>query len=183
MTNPNEGHKLRVSSDKLKQIRKEAEQFRGSGADEDEERLAIARWAFADRIPFNKLLGLKIESGNTDQVIVKFDMQENLIGNFAYDVLHGGVISAVLDVTGGVLTFINMMKDMKNQPLENQIERFRKLGTIDLRIDYLRRGVGKSFTSTGWILRHGNKVTVTRMELHNEENLLLAAATGTYSVA
>ena len=183
MTNPNEGPKLRVSSEKLKQIHKEAEQFRDSAMDEDEERLSIARWAFADRIPFNRVLGLRIESGNTDQVVVTFDMQENLIGNFAYEVLHGGVISAVLDVTGGVLTFINMMKDMKNQPLENQIERFRKLGTIDLRIDYLRRGAGKSFISTGWILRHGNKVTVTRMELHNEENRLIAAATGTYSVA
>ena len=183
MTGSNKSREPRISSDKLKMIRKEAERFRESDLDGDEERLAIARWAFAERIPFNRLLGIRIESGNADQVNVQFDMQEDLIGNFAYDVLHGGVISAVLDVTGGVLTFINMMKDMKNQPIENQIERFRRMGTIDLRIDYLRRGAGKSFTSTGWILRHGNKVTVTRMELHNEEDRLIAAATGTYSVA
>ena len=55
-----------------------------------------------------------------------------------------------------------------------------KMSTIDLRIDYLRPGRGKAFIADGKILRIGNKVAVTRMELHNDEGKLIAVGTGTY---
>ena len=58
-----------------------------------------------------------------------------------------------------------------------------KLNTIDLRIDYLRPGKGKIFTASGSILRTGKKVGVSRMELHNEKQDLIAVGTGTYIVA
>jgi len=51
-----------------------------------------------------------------------------------------------------------------------------------LRVDYLRPGTGKNFTAKGWILRTGNKVSVTRMELHNDQQELIAVGTGTYTV-
>ena len=55
-----------------------------------------------------------------------------------------------------------------------------KMSTIDLSIDYLRPGRGKSIIADGKILRIGNKVAVTRMELHNDEGKLIAVGTGTY---
>jgi uncharacterized protein (TIGR00369 family) len=57
------------------------------------------------------------------------------------------------------------------------------MGTIDLLVDYLRPGLGKHFLATGYILRIGNRVAVTRMELHNEEERLIAVGTGAYQVA
>jgi uncharacterized protein (TIGR00369 family) len=68
-------------------------------------------------------------------------------------------------------------------PLEDQVRRFNTLGTIDLRIDYLRPGRGQWFAATGYILRIGNKVAVTRMELHNDDNKLIAVGTGAYTVS
>jgi uncharacterized protein (TIGR00369 family) len=62
-------------------------------------------------------------------------------------------------------------------------ERFAKIGTIDMRIDYLRPGLGDYFIATGYVLRAGNKVAVTRMELHNHERQLIAVGTGAYVVA
>ena len=62
------------------------------------------------------------------------------------------------------------------------MQRLSKVGTIDMRVDYLRPGTGKHFTATGWILRTGGKVAVTRMELRNEEETLIAVGTGTYTV-
>jgi uncharacterized protein (TIGR00369 family) len=62
-------------------------------------------------------------------------------------------------------------------------ERFAKIGTIDLRVDYLRPGLGKHFIATGYVLRTGSKVAVTRMELHNDSAQLIAVGTGAYVVA
>ena len=57
-----------------------------------------------------------------------------------------------------------------------------KLGTIDMRVDYLRPGRGKRFDAVSTLLRAGNKVAVVRTELHNDEGYLIAVSTGTYLV-
>ncbi len=67
--------------------------------------------------------------------------------------------------------------------LQAMAERFAKIGTIDMRIDYLRPGIGDHFIATGYVLRTGNKVAVTRMELHNDAGQLIAVGTGAYVVA
>ena len=56
------------------------------------------------------------------------------------------------------------------------------MGTIDLRVDYLRPGIGKHFIASSFILRAGNKVAVTRMELHNDNGEHIAVGTGAYLV-
>ena len=61
-------------------------------------------------------------------------------------------------------------------------QRLSRMGTIDLRVDYLRPGRGERFTATSSLLRAGNKVAVARVELHNEEQLYIASATATYMV-
>ncbi len=61
-------------------------------------------------------------------------------------------------------------------------QRLSRMGTIDLRVDYLRPGRGNRFTATASLLRAGNKVAVARVELHNEEQLYIASATATYMV-
>ncbi len=138
---------------------------------------------FSERIPYNKLLGLRIGSLDPAQPTVEIDMRDDLVGNFIHKTLHGGVTAAVLDVTGGLVAFLNLMEKLDELSREEKIARFAKLGTIDLRIDYLRPGRGVRFVSTGYILRTGNKVAVTRMELHNEQGTLIAVGTGAYTVS
>jgi uncharacterized protein (TIGR00369 family) len=131
---------------------------------------------------FNDILSFSIDSLDFDTGVITFANRDELIGNPMQRILHGGVISAILDVAGGHTVFMQVYKDVMDEPLEKQAERFGKIGTIDLRIDYLRPGRGKHFTATGSILRFGNKIAVTRMELHNEEDVLVAVGTGTYAV-
>ena len=131
---------------------------------------------------FEGFLGLTIESPDLDSGYVMFEMREALIGNPTYGTLQGGIISTVLDIVGGHVVFLSTFKLVKGKPLDKQIERLSKVGTIDMRIDYLRPGTGKRFTATGWMLRTGGKVAVTRMELRNEEDILIAVGTGTYTV-
>lgn len=149
----------------------------------DTETLRMVEILFAEKIPFNKFLGLQVESVDTDQARLKLVMRDEFIGNFVRGTLHGGVISTTLDVTGGLVAFLGVLKKMEGQSLPQKMERLARLGTIDLRIDYLRPGLGNYFLSTGYILRIGNKVAVTRMELHNDAHHLIAVGTGTYIVS
>ena len=133
-------------------------------------------------LPFNKLLGLDIVSLDHDRPRIRFDMRPELIGNTFQGILHGGVTSAVLDVIGGLVAFTGLVKNLTKIPVEERIQRFAKVGTIDLRIDYLRPGKGHWFEATGYPLRTGNKVAVARMELHNDSGDLIAVGTGAYLV-
>src|SRR3990167_11135324 len=54
-------------------------------------------------IPFNQLIGLRLDQVTKDHAVMLFNMRQELIGNFLQGILHGGVISSVLDMAGGVI--------------------------------------------------------------------------------
>lgn len=150
---------------------------------ESEPYLELVREVFHERIRFNRVLGLHLEELEPERATLTFEMRDELVGNFVRGSLHGGVISAVLDTVGGLVASLNVLARLAPATLEEAIGRLGNIGTIDLRVDYLRSGVGRRFVATGQILRSGNKVVVTRMELHNDEATLIAVGTGTYLVA
>ena len=147
-----------------------------------DEMLDLLKSLFEDGIPFNKVLGLKIESIKKDNIRLKFEMRDELIGNTLKKILHGGVISSVLDVTGGIISMAYVIGKMAGRPRDEIAKRLFNVGTIDLRIDYLRPGNGKYFIATGSIMRTGMKVAVVRTQLHNDKDVLIAAGTGTYII-
>ena len=147
-----------------------------------EKLLQLLKEITEEKIPFNKLIGMKIETLDLDKIGIRFEMRPELVGNFTRGNLHGGVISSVLDVTGGMVAWIGIMKKMEGQSFDEISDRFNKIGTIDIRVDYLRPGLGEYFIATGSTLRTGNKVSVSRMELHNDKKILIAVGTGTYLV-
>ena len=147
-----------------------------------EKLLQLLKEITEEKIPFNKLIGMKIETLDLDKIGIRFEMSPELVGNFTRGNLHGGVISSVLDVTCGMVACTGIMKKMEGQSFDEISERFNKIGTIDIRVDYLRPGLGEYFIATGSTLRTGNKVSVTRMELHNDKGILIAVGTGTYVV-
>ena len=136
-----------------------------------------------EQIPFNKVLGLQVETLDMDNVGLKIEMKEELIGNPIKGILHGGAICSVLDVTGGTTAAMGVLKKMVGRPFEEIGKRLLNVGTIDLRVDYLRPGRGKYFLATGSVMRTGQKVAVVRMQLHNDEDVLIAVGTGTYTVS
>jgi len=147
-----------------------------------EKLLQLLKEITEEKIPFNKLIGMKIETLDLDKIGIRFEMRPELVGNFTRGNLHGGVISSVMDVTGGMVAWTGIMKKMEGQSFDEISERFNKIGTIDIRVDYLRPGLGEYFIATGSTLRTGNKVSVTRMELLNDKGILIAVGTGTYVV-
>lgn len=139
---------------------------------------ALVSKIIAEHVPFNKVLGLEVESADPAAPKLRFAMRPELIGNTRRGILHGGVISAVLDVTAG---FALMLALGKQAGLGEKLE-FPNIGTIDLRIDYLRPGRGKHFIATGRVVRLGNRIAVTHMELENDEGELIATGGAAYVV-
>jgi uncharacterized protein (TIGR00369 family) len=143
--------------------------------------LEIIRTVY-ENLPFNRLLGLRVAFIRLDEAGFGFQMKNELIGNAVHGILHGGVISAVLDATGGMTATASAAERMRGLSFDEISNRIARIGTIDMRVDYLRPGRGARFYSSGTVMRTGRKVAVTRMELKNGDDVLIAVGTGAYIV-
>lgn len=141
------------------------------------------RSIFEDRIVFNQVLGLKISHIAPERVAARIEMRHELVGHFAYNRIHGGVISASLDALGGLACMAAIGARHMDEPPEQRLHRFAKLGTIDLRIDYLRPGIGEHFELSAELLRLGSRVASTRMEFRGADGKLLSCGSGAYIVS
>ena len=133
-----------------------------------------------ERIPFNQALGIELDEISTSRVVMHLPMKAELVGNFVHGILHGGVIASLLDVAGGAMAMLGAFDKHRHLTTQERAAGLSRLGTIDLRIDYLRPGRGTRFSASAELLRSGNKVAVVRSELHNELGTLIAVGTGTY---
>ena len=84
---------------------------------------AKLRQAFEENVPFNRVLGLKVDSIDPEAAKLRFDMRPELIGNPRRQVLHGGVISAVLDVAAGFAIYLAVNKE--HDITRSEADRFR----------------------------------------------------------
>ena len=138
---------------------------------------------FERRITFNQTLGLKIESVRPGDVRATFPMRPELIGHYAYGRLHGGVISAVLDAMGGLAAMVAIAESHPHDNTLQVMHRFSRLGTIDLRVDFLRQGLGRHFVATAEVTRLGGRVGSVQMRLVNDEGTLIATGAASYIVS
>ena len=153
------------------------------GAAFEPEFVARLKTLFEELIVFNRTLGLQITEIAPERVRATLAMRPELIGHHGHQRLHGGVISATLDAMGGLAVMAAIGARHLDEPVDARMARFGKLGTIDLRIDYLRRGLGKQFLVTTEVLRLGGRVGSVQMRLHNEHGTLLATGDGAYMVS
>ena len=138
---------------------------------------------FETKIVFNQTLGLKIDKLEPMNARAHILMKPELVGHFAYSRVHGGVISAALDAMGGLACMCAMGAQHHEEPLLERLKRFTKLGTIDLRVDYLRPAIGEKFILKAEVLRLGSRVASTRMEFCAEDGTLLAAGAAAFIVS
>lgn len=150
-------------------------------SDEEKARILQERLKMGfNSVPFTQAMGLNIKEMTADKITAEFAMQPQLIGNVFKQVLHGGVIATALDTVGGAMAMSGAYIALKGTPKEERTARINRLATIDMRIDYLKAGRGELFTATAYLLRVGKQICVTRMELHNEKQELLAVGTASY---
>jgi acyl-coenzyme A thioesterase PaaI-like protein len=145
--------------------------------------IAGVREIFEHRIPFNALLGIEIEDIGGTRVRGRIAMRDELVGHFVHNRIHGGVISACLDAMGGLAVMAAIGARHLDEPPLQRLQRFSKLGTIDLRVDYLRPGIGAAFAMEAEVLRLGSRVASTRMGFLDVEGKLLATGSAAYIVS
>jgi uncharacterized protein (TIGR00369 family) len=138
---------------------------------------------FEEQIVFNRVLGIKVDRLEPDGVSASIEMRPDLVGHFAYNRLHGGVISASLDAMAGLAVMAAIGGRHMEEAPEQRLHRFGRIGTIDLRIDYLRAAIGPRFAMQAQVMRLGSRVASTRMEFHGADGELLATGSAAYIVS
>jgi uncharacterized protein (TIGR00369 family) len=138
---------------------------------------------FEHKIAFNQVLGLKIVSVRPGDVRGCIEMKPDLVGHYTYGRLHGGVISSVLDAMGGLALMVGIAERHPHDNTLQVMNRFAKMGTIDLRVDYLRQGLGQHFVASAEVTRLGGRIGSTQMRLVSDAGTLIATAAAAYVVA
>ena len=141
------------------------------------------RALFEQTIAFNQVLGLRIVTIRPGSVEGSLAMKPELIGHPTHQRLHGGVISASLDAMAGLAIIAAIGARHMDEPPAQRMHRFARLGTIDLRVDYLRPATGTAFTMSAEVLRLGSRVASTRMDFRDAAGELLASGAAAYIVS
>ena len=156
------------------------EPMKRSDAEQDKLEAAIAD-LFEHRIRFNEVLGLQVLS--LVPPMMRLDMRPELVGHFLHGRLHGGVISTTLDSLGGLALMVAIGEKHATEAADQVMLRFAKMGTIDLRVDFLRPGIGRHFVASAEVTRLGGRVGSTQMKLVNDEGTMIATGAGVYVIS
>lgn len=78
-----------------------------------------------NHIPHCAALGVRVADVKDEHIILKLDWDERLVGHPDTGVLHGGVITTLIDSVCGMA-------------VQAKLKRWSTIATLDLRIDYLR---------------------------------------------
>lgn len=78
-----------------------------------------------DPLPHAKALGMKMDGFAKGKATVRISYRDDLVGDPETGVIHGGVVTTLLDNTSGVAAFLAFTNPMP-------------IATLDLRIDYNR---------------------------------------------
>ena len=131
----------------------------------------LLRTLFDQVIPFNRFLGVRVVEIGDGQATLELPFRPELLGNPVARTLHGGVISSLLDNTGGLAVW-------------SQIGLDDLVSTVDLRVDYLRPAGPEALVGTGQVVRLGNRVGVAQLRAFHpgREEQPVAIGIGVYSI-
>jgi uncharacterized protein (TIGR00369 family) len=96
-------------------------------------------------LPFNVHLGIKAVEFGEGTATLSIPFKPELIGDPRRPALHGGVISTLVDVTGGFALWTRCSLD-------------DRIATIDLSVDYLRPAPAKDLFARATVRLLGNRV-------------------------
>ncbi len=155
---------------------------RRSAAEQRKLEAALAE-LFEHLVTFNQTLGLKVVRLGPGGPQLRFEMRPELVGHYQHGRLHGGVISATLDAMAGLAIMVALGEKHPEESADQVMHRFSRLGTIDLRVDYLRPGIGRHFVASAEVMRLGGRVGSAQMRLVNDADLLVATGTASYMLS
>jgi uncharacterized protein (TIGR00369 family) len=125
---------------------------------------------FEEKIRFNVFLGIKVQALDRGFARLIVPYSDDLVGDPHRPALHGGVVSSLLDTTGGIAAFTAVAPG-------------DKLSTVDLRVDYLRPAGQLDLIAEGRVLRLGNRVAVCDIFVYQDApDRHIATGKGVYNI-
>lgn len=136
------------------------------------------RRLFETEIPFNRLLGLRLDIRARGDIRLTMPFQPALIGDPVRPALHGGTLSTLIDTAGGAATY-------------TAVDPRDRVSTLDMRVDYLQPGAPADTWAIARLVRMGGRVAVVRVQVFQAEgradrpaaeDRLIAEGTAVYAV-
>lgn len=115
--------------------------------------------------PFHQWLGLKLVALNADELILEMPWRNEIISNPQIGSVHGGILSALIDLTG--LYAINAFGGSVR-------------ATADLRVDFHRAATKGPLRAFGRVVKIGKTLSVAETRVEDLEKQLLASGRGAY---
>ena len=124
--------------------------------------------ALLDGSPFIAFCGMVCEQvwPDEDKVRIRMPMRGELERSAGTGQYHGGPIASLIDVAGDFAIGMALGGGVP---------------TINFRTDYLRPATGASLVATAWVRRAGRTVAVVDIDVHDEQDRLVAVGRGCYS--
>lgn len=117
-------------------------------------------------LPYHRANGIEILEATDEGARTRWPYDESLVGNPEVGAVHGGVISALADLTGAT-------------PFVGTLGRYTP--TIDLRVDYLAHAGRADLHGAATVRRRGTSVGVADVTVESDGELC-AKARGVYKL-
>lgn len=124
-----------------------------------------------NNVPYAQTLGFKLIDLEPGRAVAKAEYRPETIGDPETGVIHGGVVTALLDNVSGVAV-IASLKELKST------------ATLDLRIDYMRPAeVGKDIIAEAECYHLTRSVAFTRAwAYHDNKDRVIATASASFAL-
>jgi len=126
------------------------------------------------QIPHAAAIGMTLVSRSADGCIVRVPYAEHLVGDPDTGVIHGGVITALLDNASGMA--------VRSDPDGADIGEERSMATLDLRIDYMRPAQPRQdlYCDAHCYRMTSNVAFVRAIAYHGDRNDPIASSVATF---
>jgi acyl-coenzyme A thioesterase PaaI-like protein len=88
-----------------------------------------------------------------------------------------------MDGVAGLAVMAALGAKHMDEPVAKRLHRFDRLGTIDMRVDYLRQAIGERFEVRAQVLRLGSRVANLQMSFWGPSEELIATGAAAFIVS
>ncbi|EDY87434.1 thioesterase family protein domain protein [gamma proteobacterium HTCC5015] len=123
---------------------------------------------FVDDVPHCRDLGVSVVEAKHGEVLLKLPYREDLLGDTERGLIHGGVLTSLIDNASGLSVFCSLPE-------------MEAIATLDLRLDNMRPGVaGEDIYAWARCYRLTSQVAFVRSVAYQQRHLPLATSSSAF---